>query len=72
MLLINKIDYVNFLLNDDGIDILFINETWLNNEVSDSELSIEGYSVIGLIDKMVEFVVVYYSILKILFHVTRL
>ena len=41
----NKIDHLNILLHDNNIDILCITETWLTNEIDDSEISIPGYSI---------------------------
>ena len=41
----NKIDHLNILLHDNNIDILCITETWLTNEIYDSEISIPGYSI---------------------------
>ena len=35
-------------MHDNGIDVLCINETWLNDKISDTELNIEGYSVYRL------------------------
>ena len=44
----SKVDHVNILLNDNDIDVLCLNETWLNNEISDSEVNIDGYSTYRL------------------------
>ena len=46
--LIHKVDEVHFLLNDNAIDVLCINETWLDKDVDDSEVEIDGYNTYRL------------------------
>ena len=46
--LIHKVDEVNILLNDNDIDVLCINETWLKSDNDDSEIEIDGYNAYRL------------------------
>ncbi|RWS20514.1 hypothetical protein B4U80_04177 [Leptotrombidium deliense] len=41
--LLNKIDEVANLLHDCDIDVLCVTESWLNDDVLDTEVSIAGY-----------------------------
>jgi exonuclease III len=41
-----KIDEIEtFLINDAKIDIICLSETWLNDQISDSTVDINGYSI---------------------------
>ena len=40
-----KIDDVKLILCDNKLDLLLLNETWLNHSIGDPELAIEGYSL---------------------------
>ncbi len=40
-----KIHEVDLLLKKSKLDLLLLNETWLNHSVGDAELSIENYSL---------------------------
>ena len=42
--LVHKVDQLSVILNDENLDILFINESWLNENISTSEICIPGYS----------------------------
>ncbi len=46
--LYNKTDYVNLLLHDNNIDVLGISETWLDDKIDDSELTINDYTLYRL------------------------
>ncbi len=39
-----KIDDIKLLLNQSKVDVLFLNETWLNHSIGDPELFVEGYT----------------------------
>lgn len=41
----NTIDQVRSLLEGQSIDVFAVSETWLNSEVSDAEVSIDGYTL---------------------------
>ena len=43
--LFNKINDVNLFMISNKIDILGLNETWLNKDISDSFLNIPGYQL---------------------------
>ena len=40
-----KVDYLNILLCDNDIDILGVTETWLDSNIDDSEVPIDGYNL---------------------------
>ena len=44
--LFNKLDSVKELIDKYSFDILALSETWLTSEISDSEISIKGYSIV--------------------------
>lgn len=41
-----KIDEIRLLLSSTSLDILSVCETWLDNSVTDNEISVSGYSVV--------------------------
>ena len=44
--LLRKLDKVLLLVQESPFDILTISETWLNHSISDSEVSLSGYSIV--------------------------
>ena len=42
--IIYKIDSIRLMLKDKPFDVFSVSETWLNSDIPDSELAIEGYS----------------------------
>ena len=44
--LCNKISFIDKMLHDDDIDILGISETWLNSDILDVAVSVQGYELI--------------------------
>ena len=44
--LVNKISYIHSLVNDCNLDVLGISETWLNDEIYNSIVSIAGYEIV--------------------------
>ena len=44
--LIPKRDQIELLLQQTHFHILLINESWLNNDVSDTEINIPGYNIV--------------------------
>jgi len=44
--LVNKIMELELLVRSENIDIIGITETWLNSNILDSEMSIEGYTLV--------------------------
>ena len=42
--IIHKIDSIRLMLKDKPFDVFSVSETWLNSDIPDSELAIEGYS----------------------------
>ena len=41
----NKQNELELLVRDEDLDIIGITETWLNDKLSDEELSIKGYTL---------------------------
>ena len=41
-----KLDQVSYILEKTNVDVLSINETWLDGSIGDAELHIEGYDII--------------------------
>lgn len=48
----NKLDSVKELIEKYSFDILALFETWLTSEISDSEISIMGYSIVRKTDRI--------------------
>ena len=46
--MINKIDHIELLLHDNQIHILCLTETWLDDNIDNSDISINGYNVCRL------------------------
>ena len=44
--LLKHVDKLRVFLNDQNIDVLAINETRLNESISDQEIKVQGYDVI--------------------------
>ena len=44
--LCNKISFIDNMLHNDNIDILGVSETWLNSDILDAALSVQGYELI--------------------------
>ena len=44
--LLPKIEEIQLLLSSTAMDLLSISETWLDDSISDSEIAVQGYSVI--------------------------
>ena len=42
---IYKIDQIRMMISQAKIDVLCLTESWLNPNITDSELSIEGYKI---------------------------
>ena len=42
--IIYKMDSIRLMLKDKPFDVFSVSETWLNSDIPDSELAIEGYS----------------------------
>ena len=43
--IVNKHEELELYINDEDIDIIGITETWLNSEISDSEINLDGYTI---------------------------
>ena len=43
--LFSKVDQIDYILKKNDYDVLAISESWLDNTIADSELSIEGYNI---------------------------
>ena len=41
----HKVDHVRILLNENDIDILCLTETWLDRNINDSDIKIDGYKI---------------------------
>jgi hypothetical protein len=46
--LINKVDHINLLLQENNIHVLCITESWLTNDIDDSDIKINGYDICRL------------------------
>src|SRR5580698_878275 len=44
--LVNKIKELELLVKSENADIIGVTETWLNTNILDSEMSMEGYSLL--------------------------
>ena len=40
-----KVDDIRILLNDNNFDVLCLTETWLDNNIDDNEIKIDGYNI---------------------------
>ena len=43
----HKMDSIRLLLKDNTLDVFTVSETWLSPKVTDAEITIPGYSVVG-------------------------
>lgn len=50
----NKIDHLRVFLYQNSVDILCLSETWLNSDINDSEILIEGYDFCRIDRKLME------------------
>ncbi len=46
--ILQKVDYLDILLHDNNVDVLCVSETWLTNNIDDSEVMINGYNLCRL------------------------
>ena len=44
--IVNKHDELELYANEENIDVIGITETWLHEAISDSEMNLEGYTLI--------------------------
>jgi len=44
----NKIDHIKLLLQCNNIDLLYVTETWLNDNYSDDDINVNGYNLCRL------------------------
>ena len=43
--IVNKIKELKVMIEEENVDIISITETWLNDNVTDDEVSINGYTL---------------------------